>query len=512
MKGKYKEILIFTSMLFILIISIGMTSASENMNLEDSMSDSSETILEDEYMDNTIMSVEENLDEDKDNTIMSVEENLDEDMDHNIISVEKDLDEDHAEGIIGESPKKNKDKVIAASADSEPAVQANNDNEDILEDYYSGSLHIEINNCVDIDGGDEIFYIEDTNGLSGTITLSIDGKKVFSRKYKKSDKLDYLTINSDDIKLGKFGYGYHIVNLTYGNVIKKSVSRNVSFITIPDIEYPSSVSIGENQGIAIRGKGKLNGTATLYNRVETGKDKNNNPIYKRGNLISTAKITEGYGWIPLSIPSNGTYNFELAYKYGNYQDIETISINAIPNSPEFISSVSPQTIIVGKAITIRLTGPEGTGDVDIYDNNKLLKSIRFNFGSIEETLSGLKIGTHHINIRYSDSDNGLFYSQTYIVNVKDHKIKINLKKVTVKKSAKKLVIKAGLKIDGKVAKKKKLIFKFNKTKYTAKTNKKGIAKITVPKYILKKLKVGKTVKIQVTYGNKTVKQSVKVKK
>lgn len=92
-------------------------------------------------------------------------------------------------------------------------------------------------------------------------------------------------------------------------------------------------------------------------------------------------------------------------------------------------------------------------------------------------------------------------------------VKQNLKlaKVKVKKSAKKLVIKATLK-GKKPIKGKKLTFKFNGKTYKAKTDKKGIAKITIKKSVLKKLKVGKKVKYQVTYLKNTVKQSVKVKK
>ena len=90
---------------------------------------------------------------------------------------------------------------------------------------------------------------------------------------------------------------------------------------------------------------------------------------------------------------------------------------------------------------------------------------------------------------------------------------VTLKTATVKKSAKKLVLQATLgKINGKYLKNKKITFKFNGKKYTTKTNKKGVAKVTVKSSVLKKLKVGKKVTYQATYLKDTVKKSVKVKK
>jgi len=89
---------------------------------------------------------------------------------------------------------------------------------------------------------------------------------------------------------------------------------------------------------------------------------------------------------------------------------------------------------------------------------------------------------------------------------------LKLKKVKVKRSAKKLVLKATLKNGKKAVKGKKVTFKFKGKKYTAKTSKKGVAKVTIKKKVLKKLKKGKKVKYQVTYLKNTVKRTAKVKR
>lgn len=88
---------------------------------------------------------------------------------------------------------------------------------------------------------------------------------------------------------------------------------------------------------------------------------------------------------------------------------------------------------------------------------------------------------------------------------------LTLKGVTVKKSAKKLTLQATLK-NKKPIKGKTVTFKFNGKTYKAKTNSKGIAKVTIKKTVLKKLKVGKKITYQATYLKDTVKKTAKVKK
>ncbi|WP_462315617.1 hypothetical protein [Methanobrevibacter sp.] len=133
-------------------------------------------------------------------------------------------------------------------------------------------------------------------------------------------------------------------------------------------------------------------------------------------------------------------------------------------------------------------------------------------GKGTKAISTLNVGTYTAKATLTATD--VFKSASKSVKFKVTKdvIKLTLKKVKVKKSAKKLKITATLKINGKKVKGKKITFKFNKKTYKAKTDKKGVAKITIAKKVLKKLKVGKKVKYQVSYGGKTVKKSVKVKK
>ncbi|MBE6497271.1 MAG: hypothetical protein E7Z81_03185 [Methanobrevibacter sp.] len=109
------------------------------------------------------------------------------------------------------------------------------------------------------------------------------------------------------------------------------------------------------------------------------------------------------------------------------------------------------------------------------------------------------------------------YNDAFAISYKDIKVSkkltvkqvLTLKAVKVKKSAKKLVLTATLK-NKKVIKNKQVTFKFNGKTYKAKTNSKGIAKVTIKSNILKKLKVGKKITYQATYLKDTVKKTVKV--
>jgi len=168
--------------------------------------------------------------------------------------------------------------------------------------------------------------------------------------------------------------------------------------------------------------------------------------------------------------------------------------------------------------TVKLpTDASGTITLDIAGK-------KYNFpvvnGVANVKLPDLANGNYGYIITYSGDTNYASFTKTGSLTVKKQtiptkpvvKTTITLKTVKVKKSAKKLILQATLKQGKKALSGKKITFKFNGKKYTAKTNKKGVAKVTIKKAILKKLKVGKKVKYQASYGNAIAKKTAKIKK
>ena len=140
----------------------------------------------------------------------------------------------------------------------------------------------------------------------------------------------------------------------------------------------------------------------------------------------------------------------------------------------------------------------------IKQNNKKFKTIQTNSKGIASFKVTQTPGTYKLKIT------SLGKTVTKTITVKHI---VTLKTVNVKKSAKKLILQATLaKVNKKYLKNKWITFKFNGKKYKAKTNKKGVAKVTIKANILKKLKVGKKITYQATYLKDTVKKTAKVKK
>ena len=305
-----------------------------------------------------------------------------------------------------------------------------------------------------------------------------------------------------DFKVGEYN-----VTATYqGDEKYPNRTESCVFAVIPEIIF-DDMSVGEKSAIILQGSRGTSGNATLYNRIGDYAD-------RWGSEVITVSVVDGRAIIPVENLAEGNHPYYVNYTMGNYSGYYEAFIYVDVNSPGFSVNVDRNQLEAGKDLNVNIKCPASSDVMEIYVDGKLVKSASLETGKASESIKGLAIGEHMIKVILSSDDK--FYSNTFFVTVKSpakkDTIKLVLKKVKVKKSAKKLVLKATLKINGKAVKGKVVKFKFNKKSYKAKTNRKGVAKVTVKKAVLKKLKVGKKVKIQATYGKVTKKYTVKVKK
>ena len=351
------------------------------------------------------------------------------------------------------------------------------------------------------------FYIWVPNDATGKLTLTLNGKS-YNVKYK--DGTGYL-----DVDTVGWDVGYYNVTLTYGGDIKyvpDSFNKTILLDPYVNFEYLSAIGEKINYVELIANLGfSDNADVTPYILV-------NDTFVELSNF--TVKFQNGMARLYMNNFDEGYYYFHVTYHAGNASIKMKFDVLLVENSKGFSASVSPSIIKAGSTVTVKVKGPKLKNEIRVYVDGDFKKSALLSKGSLSFTLSGLKVGTHliHVYLEMTDSTteeydslNGYYFAYNTFVTVKKF-TKLTISKVKVRKYAKKLTIKATLMIDGKPAKGKVIKFKFNKKTYKAKTNKKGIAKITVKRAVLKKLKVGKKVKYQATYGKKTVTKTVKVKR
>ena len=223
-----------------------------------------------------------------------------------------------------------------------------------------------------------------------------------------------------------------------------------------------------------------------------------------GKTVTVSTDDDGIAKVAITdIP--GTYEVTTAYNGETYKNKVTVKLN-----PSTCKITQNKNIKVdydgGKYFSVKIVSADGKVAASGV-------SVKFTINGKTTTVKTDKNGIAKIKI----TDVPKKYTMTTTFNGKSVKNTVTVKQVlkakkaTVKKTAKKLVLKATLKINGKLVKGKVITFKFNGKTYKVKTNKKGIAQKALNKKVIKKLKKGKTYAVKVTYLKDTVKTTVKVK-
>ena len=323
----------------------------------------------------------------------------------------------------------------------------------------------------------------------GFLELTFDGQLIDSVEFINGQaKIKFPTS-----KVGAFYY-----NVTYTGDdfdIDDIIDEYVQII--PKINVPKQMTVGENKYITF----DMNDDAGGYFII--GADYEEYATVNSNGRVSLANLEDG------DVDISVTYYGDNEFLY-IYEDSFTVTVNPLPIRFAGVKNIN------------MLYGDGTTYSLNIYGRNgKPLEEYEY----IEFKI-GKKIYDAYTNhngvVSFKIPDSVLPGKYSVTVNYEDMgSVKSNLvvnqilsfKKVNVKKSAKKLILKASLKkVNNKFLKGKLIVFKFNGKSYKVKTDKNGVAKVKINSNLLKKLKVGKKIKYQATYLKSTIKYSVKIKK
>ena len=287
-----------------------------------------------------------------------------------------------------------------------------------------------------------------------------------------------LSVSVDDVDAGQSA----VVKISLNETISGSVLLSVG---------GSNYTVSVRNGVASKAVPGL--AVGTYDAV----------VYYAGSEYFTAsQKTASFKVNEVKIPSGN--------ESGNTTPSDNGSDNATPAvvvDPKIVASNVNVVYSAGSYYTIKVYGNDGklANGVTVKITGKISKKLTTSKGIAKFKITQVP-GKYKITI------NALGKKVTKTITVKHI---VTLKTATLKKSAKKLTLQATLaKANGKYLAKKTITFKINGKKVaTAKTNSKGVAKITIKNpSVVKKLKVGKKATYQATYLKDTVKKTAKVKK
>ena len=336
------------------------------------------------------------------------------------------------------------------------------------------------------------FFVTVPKDFSGKINITVDN-------------VTYSGDADSIIKMPALASGNKVANITLWN---DSNYDDVSF-TVPF--KVSNVTEAANM-TTIKADNLTRGYNSQYDFQATFLDSDGNALVNtnvkyvvNGKTYTVKTNKDGIAQLTTSNLDVGTYNvtsINLATGESTVNELKIVK-RIIQNKDLTMDYAS------GKSFKVRVIGddgkPVGEGEViDICINNVhyVAKTDKNGYAKLKINMNP---NPYRVVCEYKK------YNTTNKIVVKQT---LKLVKKTIKiKKGQKLVLQAKLKwSNGKAIKGKKIVFKFKGKKYNAKTNSKGIAKVTIKSKVTKKVKKGRTYKYTATYKTNTVKGKVKIKK
>lgn len=338
-----------------------------------------------------------------------------------------------------------------------------------ISDNFTVDYKIVLPTFVDF-GSEKTVYLCLPDSASGLLEVYINGE------FYKSDKITkgYASVDIEELIPGLYNISARYTGDDF-NVSEESGLMELQ----PSFKTPGEMYCGEDKSMV----------------VMTSKDVKGKIIFSIADKEITVQIKNGKAVLPLK-------NFKA-----DYYDIfmEYVGDNGYNTTLYGAVDILPATIDL---VTVKITSQ--SAKMKVYINGKLAKNTYVTFkvdGKTKKVKTDkygvatitLTPGTHKITATYKDAKT----TKTVRAPV------VFLNSVSVRKSAKKVVLTAVLKKDNKLLKNKVVTFKFNGKTLKVKTNSKGIAKAT---FKTSGLKVASKVTYSAAYSTDIVKKTAIVKK
>ena len=350
--------------------------------------------------------------------------------------------------------------------------------------------------------GDNVTIYMDLGNATGDIAISIDNME--PKVFKINNGIVNYTFSSD-----KYSLGNHTVNFMY---------FGTSFNGYIFYEYDEKTKVDYYLQISPK-KTITNGKSTKKEVIIYVRDLDHVimkdamgsvKFFIEDEEYNTVDVVNGTASLNISNLTDGDYKVSWIYSGDNQYASSSYSmiINVVQGNAKITASsfkvyyTSPNYYI---AVIYNEKGNLAIGeDVTFLINNQVYKKVKTNYVGVARITITSPPGSYRITTKALDATTT---QALHVLHI------ISLKKAKIKKTAKKVIIKASLKkINGNYLRGKTITFKFKNKIYHAKTNHVGVAKITIKSKVLKKLKAGKKITYQATYMRDSAFKTVKVKK